>query len=207
MKHNLDKTLLNKVFNGQQVLSTYLHNDRRYCVCRCLTCNREHRVLYQNLRIKKNLYCGVKSCKAPIDSLYPVWKDMKQRCNTKTHVAYANYGGRGIQVCKRWLNYYYFHLDMFPKPKGYSLDRINNEGNYEPSNCRWVTIANNNKNQRRTIRVSIGGREFCLQEACKILSLNRESVKSVHKWQKSTWEEAILYCITHGKSTTTSINL
>lgn len=97
--------------------------------------------------------------------LYPVWRGLRQRCNCPTHKDYHNYGGRGISVCKRWDNpngdstyegFINFCNDMGPRPIGkypsgatkYSIDRINNDGDYEPGNCRWVTLAENDNNRR-----------------------------------------------------------
>lgn len=82
--------------------------------------------------------------------LYQTWNGMKTRCYAITNRAYKNYGGRGIRVCERWLNSFEdFVKDMGLRPPGkYSIDRINNDGNYSPENCRWATITQQNRNKR-----------------------------------------------------------
>lgn len=72
-------------------------------------------------------------------STYMVWKAMRQRCNNPAHKDYLHYGGRGIKVCVRWESFESFLADMGEKPEGLELERRNNDGNYEPSNCRWAT--------------------------------------------------------------------
>jgi len=73
---------------------------------------------------------------------------MLQRCFDANSKAYCWYGGRGITVCKRWLKFENFYADMGDPPPGLSIDRINNDGNYEPGNCRWSTRAEQVRNRR-----------------------------------------------------------
>lgn len=73
---------------------------------------------------------------------------MKERCLNQKKNNYANYGGRGITLCDRWMNFENFLSDMGERPDGMSIDRINNDGNYEPSNCRWATPYQQRMNQR-----------------------------------------------------------
>lgn len=82
---------------------------------------------------------------------WAAWRSMRERCLNPTHHAWKSYGGRGIIICERWNDYINFAADMGPHPgKGWSLDRIDNNGNYEPGNCRWAT----NKMQGRNTRVT-----------------------------------------------------
>lgn len=79
---------------------------------------------------------------------YNSWKGMKERCNNPKHRMFSYYGGRGIKVCRRWLRFKEFLMDMGIKPQGLQIDRIDPEKGYEPANCRWVTSSQNNANRR-----------------------------------------------------------
>jgi hypothetical protein len=79
--------------------------------------------------------------------VHRIWNAMRGRCNNPNHPRYADYGGRGIQVCERWSLFINFLADMGEPPEGASIDRIDNNGNYEPGNCRWVTPSAQNTNR------------------------------------------------------------
>lgn len=90
--------------------------------------------------------------KGKTPSFYNTWQNMKGRCLRKTHPKYPRYGGRGITICNEWLdinNFANWALDNGWK-EGLTLDRINNDGNYEPSNCRWVSVSENSRKKSTT---------------------------------------------------------
>lgn len=80
---------------------------------------------------------------------YGAWVQMRSRCSNPKHEAYERYAGRGITICDRWSDFLKFLEDMGPRPgRGYSLERVNNLGNYEPGNCKWATTREQNRNKR-----------------------------------------------------------
>lgn len=101
---------------------------------------------------------------------YRTWTDMKTRCFNPMSTGYARYGGRGITVCDRWKNSFEAFLqDMGRKPSpDHSIDRIDNDQGYKPSNCRWATAYEQTMNRRNTAFVTIGGVTKALVEWCDI---------------------------------------
>ncbi|MCZ6897662.1 MAG: AP2 domain-containing protein [Betaproteobacteria bacterium] len=79
---------------------------------------------------------------------YGAWKNMHSRCYNTADPSYPNYGGRGISMCARWLKFENFYADMGERPDNLTLERIDNEKGYEPSNCKWATRQEQSINQR-----------------------------------------------------------
>lgn len=99
---------------------------------------------------------------------YVSWRSMIDRCTNPRSPNYVRYGGRGITVCPEWrASLAVFVADMGPRPEGTSLDRINNDGNYEPGNCRWATPKQQTNNARSNVFVEIGGERMTFAEASK----------------------------------------
>lgn len=109
--------------------------------------------------------------------LYAAWRAMLARCYDTKSKAYSSYGGRGITVCDRWRSSFHaFVDDMGERPTGASIDRIDNNGGYEPSNCRWATKQAQQRNQRVTRRVMIDGTEYLACELAEQFGLKTDTI-------------------------------
>jgi len=135
-----------------------------YWMCRC-ACGVERAVVGKDLRRGGSVSCGCYQAEAVSAALtthgqsqhspeYQAWRSMLGRCLQKRRGSYPNYGGRGITVCDEWkLSFEAFISHIGPRPSpGHSVDRINNDGNYEPSNVRWATRSQQQQNRRPILR-------------------------------------------------------
>lgn len=96
------------------------------------------------------------------------WQGMIYRCTKKTSRQYSDYGGRGITVCQRWMQFENFYADMGERPIGTSIERINNSLGYSPENCIWGTPFQQGRNKRNNRKITIDGMERCMSEWAEI---------------------------------------
>lgn len=127
-------------------------------------------------------------------NLNSIWRLMEQRCNNKNHPSYSRYGGRGIKVCKRWEKFENFLKDMGAKPTpSHTLDRINNDGDYTPANCRWATRREQNNNASFNKHITFKNKRYTLAEMARELKMSIS--KFYWRYKKSgrpkTYEEVI----------------
>lgn len=117
---------------------------------------------------------------------YRIWADIKKRCTNKKHISYKNYGGKGVLMCERWFNDpKAFITDMGLRPsKNHSIDRINNNGNYEPSNCRWATSKEQSRNYSRNrlvLNLETGIYYNTIIEASESIGMKRNTLVNMLK--------------------------
>lgn len=117
---------------------------------------------------------------------YRIWAHIIDRCTNPRNKMWSYYGGRGITVCDRWRNFKLFYADMGSRPSDtHSIDRKNNNGNYEPDNCRWATSYEQAQNQRTTRFLTFRGETLAMSEWARRLGLSIQTVAS--RLNKSKW--------------------
>ncbi len=148
-------------------------------LCRC-DCGKFVSVITSNLTRGNSKSCGCKlhpkKHGMSNDPVNQVWRGMRARCNNPKDYAYANYGGRGITVCERWDDFSLFYLDMGPRPKGYQLDRIDNDGPYSPENCHWVRQRDNLNNKRTSRKVEWQGQNLTIAQWAERTGINARTL-------------------------------
>lgn len=107
---------------------------------------------------------------------YYSWNAMICRCTHKTHPSYKNHGARGIRVCTRWLKFENFLADMGKKPKGTTLEREDNDGDYRKSNCKWATRKEQQNNLRVNRRISFNGKSRTVAQWARKLGISDQTI-------------------------------
>lgn len=169
---------------------SHMKNHYSYWFCRC-DCGNFKYIKLDGLTGGQVKSCGcsrkgqnVKHGKSKT-KLYKVWSNIKDRCHNKNNKAYPNYGGRGIAVCSEWRNDYKSFYDWSIANgyiEGLTIDRIDNNGNYEPSNCRWTTDKQQSRNKRSNRNYIINGETRCLMDWCNIYGIRYSMVnKRIHR--------------------------
>lgn len=175
--------LTNQVFGRLTVLRKYENEYPNRWICQC-TCGKIKIVAHGNLKSGHTVSCGCLRKERVSETQtshglsdtpeYKTWQSMKTRCYDPSHLSFARYGGRGIQVCDRWRHSFEnFYTDMGPKPgPEYSIDRNDNNGPYEKSNCRWATRIEQMNNCRINRKVIYQGREMTLAQLAREYNVN-----------------------------------
>ena len=171
-------------------------NKHVYWLCQC-DCGERVEVRADGLTRGSSVSCGCYQHEIVTKhgmwntAAYKTWRGMLLRCKTSSHPAYPRYGGRGIKVCERWHDFLAFYADMYPKPfKTASLDRIDNEGDYCPENCRWATKKEQSRNRSDNRVLNYYGTERCVTEWAETLGM-KVSALSMRLRKGWTVEDAL----------------
>ena len=187
------KNLIGKTFGRLHVLSYLGLTHRRNSLwrCRCV-CGNFRNIISPSLISGNSTSCGCRRDEVATKLFtkhgmcgskeYSTWEGMLARCYNINHVAYPNYGGRGICVCEEWQNNFaQFLQDMGKKPSStHSLDRVDNNGNYCKTNCRWASSRQQSNNKRNTIFVMYKGRRQSLVDWAEELCIPFKTVSRRH---------------------------
>ena len=202
MKTNVDLT--GKRFGRLSVVE-YLgvnKHKKRMWLCRC-DCGGSTKTTTSALLSGKTKNCSClrrENCAASVRARsithgmrntkeYHAWCAMKQRCYNPKNENFKNYGGRGITVCESWRNSFEaFYADMGKCPKGYSIERMDVNGNYEPANCYWASLLTQANNKRRTVIVEYNGVKHPLKIWAAVLDMPYSVLRD--RIQKYKWDVA-----------------
>lgn len=161
------------------------HGNAKWdCLC---DCGSARAVLGRSLRSGVTQSCGCMNKEINAANIthgmsatreYKAWAGMVQRCTNPKHHKWPRYGGRGIRVCDRWLSFENFYEDMGHRPPGMTVDRENNDGNYEPTNCRWATAQQQADNKSSNRYVTVNGEQMTVSAASRLAGIQRGTVAS-----------------------------
>jgi hypothetical protein len=185
-----DKTGM--IFGRLTVLSFDHYDKHRHSHWRCLCfCGNETVVVGCNLVAGTSRSCGCGEIESRyIHCLvhghtagdkqtpeYFSWCAMMTRCYNQNREEWYRYGGRGITVCERWHSFENFYADMGDRPEGLQIERINNDGNYEPENCKWATRIEQTHNTRRNLWLTFDGRTLCVSGWAREMGMGEATIR------------------------------
>lgn len=162
------------------------HGEKIAWICKC-DCGKTTEVTTDKLRSGNTISCGCHRKELRLKHglcgtrLYIIWGNMVQRCTNPNNNNYPKYGGRGISICDDWRNDFQSFYN-WAIANGYSdglqIDRINNDGDYEPGNCRWVTAVNNLNNTSRNVIITHNGETHTVSEWARITGINEKTMRN-----------------------------
>lgn len=112
-----------------------------------------------------------------LNKTWMIWTDMRKRCFNKNNNRFNHYGGRGITICERWNDFNNFIEDMGECPDGYSIERVDVNGNYAPENCKWIPMIEQSRNTTRVIYITINGETKILADWARHFSIDYRKVQ------------------------------
>ena len=195
----MDKNIIGKRFGRITVIGYYYKNHNYYCDCVC-DCGNKKIIRSSSLLCGYTKSCGCLAREVTSkvrfrhgkngcnDRIYDIWMCMKNRCNNPNDKRWQNYGGRGITICDEWMDGKNGHNNFvaWALSHGYnddlSIDRIYNNGNYDPSNCRWSTAKRQNRNTRVTRYIDYKGSRMCIADVADITGINASTLRSRIKY-------------------------
>ena len=198
-------TEIGNTYGKLTITGIFRKKGRVYAKTLC-DCGNEYVVRLCNLTSGNTKSCGcLIPVRKPIHGLvnsteYSSWENMLQRCYNKNNNRFSHYGEKGIVVYDEWKKFENFYADMGPRPEGTSLDRIDNNGNYEPGNCRWATRTQQMRNTSRTKMLTYNGVTKCLSAWAEDIGIGESGLHN--RLRKLSVEEAFTRPIKRRKNKT-----
>lgn len=197
-RYSFDKSIHEKTIGekyGMMTVTKFIkHEIRKHAYYKCICeCGNSSIVDIQKLKSGHTKSCGCYRIKKVNEfnfkhgmcgnKSYEIWKGIVGRCNDKNN---SKYGGRGIKVCERWKIFLNFYKDMGDVPNGMTIERINNNGNYEKSNCKWADKLEQANNRRDNHRIEFNGKTQTMQQWVRETGINQGTLSQ--RINKMKWD-------------------
>lgn len=167
----------------------------RYWICKC-ECGVTKEICYSSLSRGSTNSCGCLNSELASSrrvkhglsktEIYDVWVNMKSRCLNQSNKSFHNYGGRGIKVCERWMQFDNFFADMGEPPARHEIDRIDNDGDYLPSNCKWSTKQEQCENRRSNKLFTVNKQQKTISQLSREYGINYFTLRA--RLTKLNWD-------------------